>query len=76
MKTIESWLMLTSFADINIMQSFPSAPELSTLIEALDSCRICLMIPPPFPITPPMFAMGQTKRREKSFAEASSLWSG
>jgi len=56
------------------MQS-SSAPELelSTLIKAPDSCLICLIIPPPFPITPPTFTAAQSKRKLNSFAALSSL---
>jgi hypothetical protein len=65
---------ITSFAETVIMQS-SSGPEveLSTLIKAPDSCLICLMTPPPFPITPPTLAGAQSKRKLNSFAELSSL---
>ena len=63
----------TSFAEIVIKQSSPSATELSTLIVAPDSCLIWLMMVPPFPITAPMLAVGHTTRSENSFEASSSL---
>ena len=62
-----------SFADIKIIQSSSSALEPSTLMGAPDSCLICLIISPSLPITPPTFPVGQTRRKENSFAEDSSL---